>query len=199
MTRRYLAADRSVAVDLEPRAVETMLDLSGRAGDLETGGVLVGRYSEYGDRVIVTQATGPPRDSRQTPAGFVRGIAGLTRRLQREWRDAAYYVGEWHSHPMASATPSTVDVTQIMAFAADADLQCPRPILAVLGGDPRAAWVLAVGVVMDLALLPLQDRSEQMRRESLAARGREQAQWAVRTRCGSTGGARMQGTDLPSR
>lgn len=164
MTVRYLAADRSVAVDLEPRAIQTMLATCRRAGDLETGGVLLGRYSAFGDRVIVAKATGPPRDSRQSAFGFVRGIAGLTGRLRREWRDAAYYVGEWHSHPGASATPSPVDIKQITAFAADADLRCPHPALVVVGGDPRAAWVLAVGIVIDSALQHLSERGQQLPR-----------------------------------
>ena len=152
MTRNYLASDQSLAVDIEAHAVDAMVELCTRSGRLETGGVLIGRYSRFGDRVVVTKVTGPPRDSRHFPFSFIRGIAGLTRRLRREWVEGAYYVGEWHFHPFAAPTPSSLDIEQIMVFAADADLRCPCPVLLVFGGDPRDAWSLSVAVVMETGL-----------------------------------------------
>jgi hypothetical protein len=154
---RFLAADRSVAVDLERGAVQAMLDMCARAGRLETGGVLVGRYSEFGDRVVVMNVTGSPGDSRHFPFSFIRGIAGLTRRLRHGWDEGVYYVGEWHFHPFATPKPSGTDIKQIKTFATDSDLRCPRPVLVVLGGDPRAMWSLTVGVVMDAAVVNLKE------------------------------------------
>ena len=55
MSARYLAEDRSIAVDIEDGALEVMRRLCSQAGRLETGGVLIGRYSESGDRVVVTE------------------------------------------------------------------------------------------------------------------------------------------------
>lgn len=159
MTRSYLASDQSLAVDMEAGAVAAMVELCTRSGRLETGGVLIGRYSRFGDRVVVTKVTGPPRDSHRFPFSFVRGIAGLTRRLGREWVEGAYYVGEWHFHPFASPTPSPLDIKQIMVFAADAELHCPRPVLLVFGGDPRGGWSLSVAVVMEAGLVFLAGRT----------------------------------------
>lgn len=153
MTRSYLASDQSLAVDIEAEAVDAMVNLCTRSGRLETGGVLIGRYSRYGDRVVVTKVTGPPRDSRHFPFSFIRGIAGLTRRLGREWVEGAYYVGEWHFHPFVPPTPSPLDIKQIMVFAADAELRCPHPALVVFGGDPRGVWSLSVAVVMEPGLV----------------------------------------------
>ena len=46
MSARYLAADRSIAVDIGVGPLEAMRHLCSQAGRLETGGVLIGRYSE---------------------------------------------------------------------------------------------------------------------------------------------------------
>ena len=82
MKRLFLAPDASVAVEVEDQALDAMLVLCRNSGKLETGGILIGRYGEYRDRVIVSRLTGPPRDSRQLPANFIRGITGLARRLR---------------------------------------------------------------------------------------------------------------------
>lgn len=158
LTRTYLAVDRSVAVDIQAAALDAMVRLCAQSGHFETGGVLIGRYSEFGDRVVVNKVTGPPRDSRRFRFSFIRGIAGLTSRFRREWAEGAYYVGEWHFHPFASPMPSATDIGQINAFAAEADLRCPRPVLVVLGGDPEAKWSIAAGVVMDGQFIDLPHR-----------------------------------------
>lgn len=159
MSARFLTADRSIAVDIEDGALEAMRRLCARAGWLETGGVLIGRYSEFGDRVVVTEVTGPPRDSGRFPFSFIRGIKGLTARLRHEWQEGTYYVGEWHFHPRAAPTPSKTDLKQIKAFAADPDLRCPTPVLIVLGGDPKSNWALTVGVMSDDRLADLAKRA----------------------------------------
>lgn len=154
----YLAEDLSLAVDIEPAALETMVELSMASGRLETGGVLLGRYSEFGDRVVVTKATGPSRDSVRGRFSFIRGVAGLTRRMGAEWAKGIYYIGEWHFHPFASPTASPRDLTQIKAFARDDDLRCPSPALIVLGGDPTAIYSMTVGVIADGQVVELARR-----------------------------------------
>ena len=135
-----------MAVEVEDQALDAMLVLCRNSGKLETGGILIGRYGEYRDRVIVSRLTGPPRDSRQLPANFIRGITGLARRLRGDWRDGLYYVGEWHFHPYNSPQPSPTDRGQIKAFASDPSLSCPRPLLLIVGGNPWERPRLWVGL-----------------------------------------------------
>ena len=146
MTRLFLAPDASVAIELEDAPLDAMLVMCHHTGRLETGGILIGRYGQYRDRVIVSRVTGPPRDSRRFPASFIRGITGLARRLRGDWRDGLYYVGEWHFHPFYSPEPSPTDRRQIKAFAADPSLACPRPVLLIVGGNPQDRPHLWVGV-----------------------------------------------------
>jgi len=155
--RRFVSADRSVGVELEERAVTTMLKLCRRSAPLETGGLLVGHYSDWGDRAVVTQIIGPPRDSRHFRFLFLRGVSGLAGRLRRLWDTGAYYVGEWHFHPFGSPDPSETDRGQIRAFARDQQLHCPHPVMVVLGGDPRGEWDLAVATVIEDEIAMLND------------------------------------------
>lgn len=154
----FLAADRSVAVEIEEPALETIVAIASQSQRLETGGVLLGRYGEFRDRVIVSEVTGPPRDSRRFPIAFIRGVAGLTRRLRRAWRDDMYYVGEWHLHPKASPNPSETDRAQILEFSNEADYRCPHPVLVVIGGRPPDSYALSCAVVIDGRVEPLEEQ-----------------------------------------
>lgn len=155
--RQFVDADRSLGVELEDRAVTAMLDLCQRSAPLETGGLLIGHYSDWGDRVVVTQIIGPPRDSHHFRFLFIRGVSGLARRLGRLWRAGAYYVGEWHFHPFGPSDPSETDRGQIRAFARDQELRCPHPVMVIVGGDPRGDWHLAVAVVVEDEIAMLND------------------------------------------
>jgi proteasome lid subunit RPN8/RPN11 len=155
MTRSFIAPDATVAMDLTKPAFAAMLAAARRADRRETGGILIGRYGEHGDRVVVTVATTAPSDSMSFPAAFVRGVAGLTRRLRLAWNRGIYYVGEWHYHPFASPSPSGRDLAQIITFSREASYRCPHPILAIVGGNPHSDPQLTVHVVLDDGTLEL--------------------------------------------
>ena len=152
-----MAVDASVAVDIADRALESMHGAARRADRRETGGILIGRYTQFGDRVCLVEATDPPTDSRSFPVAFVRGVVGLTRRLRLAWASGLYYVGEWHYHPYASPEPSRRDVAQVLAFSRDTRYKCPNPTLVVLGGNPNQAPTASVHVVLDGAVVPLSE------------------------------------------
>lgn len=155
MKTTFIAPDSSVAVDVEHPALWAMLDLCVSAGRLETGGILLGRYSSYGDRVAVSRIVGPPPDSKHHYFGFVRGVHGLAAKLRAAWSQGEYYVGEWHFHPHASPTPSGRDRSQILAFSQDPDYHCPHPVLIVVGGVPPTDWSASVSVVINQRVISL--------------------------------------------
>ncbi len=155
MTKVFVADDHSVAVSVLAKVQRTMIRHCRQARRRETGGILIGQYTGLGDRAIISEATGPPRDSIAGPTSFIRGIYGLQQRIDRAWRQQKYYLGEWHFHPLAPPVPSDRDRTQIMAFSSDPAYQCPEPILLVVGGDPAAGGEMAVAVVLNGTLREL--------------------------------------------
>ncbi len=130
------------ALALGRSQVRALLRLTRNAGSQETGGVLVGRYTDACDRAEVRTVSRPPRDSKAGWCHFERGSAGLEAWLLKLWRASArtYYLGEWHFHPYASAEASAHDRAQMRAIAQDTRYACPEPVLLILGGDPRTAW-----------------------------------------------------------
>lgn len=155
----FVAPDASIAVDIDEQAFDAMHGAVRNADLRETGGILIGRYSEFGDRVIVVEATAAPSDSRSFRAAFVRGIAGLTRRLRLAWAGGLFYVGEWHYHPYASPQPSGQDFAQIVEFSKDRLYRCPHPVLVIVGGDPEKP-ASSVHLVLDGGIVLMQARSE---------------------------------------
>jgi hypothetical protein len=114
-----------------------------RAQDHETGGILIGFYSDDKLTAVVTEATGPPLDSRLGGSWFWRGIGGLKDLLSRRWgsKRRTYYIGEWHYHPALHLEPSEIDITQMCYISQDLNYHCSKPIMIIVGknhGGSRA-------------------------------------------------------------
>lgn len=130
---------------IEARTLYDLDRMCTAAGVIETGGVLVGRYSEDLTTAITTEATPPPSDSRLGPSWFIRGVAGIREMLRRRWcsKERTYYIGEWHFHPAVHVEPSEVDVAQLYRICREPNYHCAEPVLLILGrlsdGQERAA------------------------------------------------------------
>lgn len=116
----------------------------------ETGGILVGYYTEPRDLAVITQIPEAPSDSKSGRARFVRGSRGLEDFLKRLWSQKAgvreYYLGEWHYHPGQAAEPSAQDEAQMRAIAEDAGYRCPEPLLVIVGGSLAGGWSVTTRV-----------------------------------------------------
>jgi integrative and conjugative element protein (TIGR02256 family) len=128
------------AMELQEHVLSTLDRYCGDAGSLETGGILVGRYSEDLSLAIVREATRPPSDSRRGRSWFVRGVHGLRDMLGQRWRakERTFYIGEWHFHPVAYVEPSSDDFTQMLEISHAKAYDCQEPVLLILGiGAPQ--------------------------------------------------------------
>ncbi len=100
----------------------------------ETGGIITGYYSTNLLEVNITNFYDPPKDSKFGVASFVRGLYGLEKLLQDEWKDGKYYLGDWHLHPYNNPVASCQDRKQLTLNSEDKDLHCPEPIMVIIGG-----------------------------------------------------------------
>ncbi len=155
-----VSADGRFGVEIEPRSLQRALVLCERAGGVETGGIIIGRYTASLDCALVTELQGPPADSKAGSTWFQRGAEGLVDYLRGLWtREGRYYLGEWHFHPGGAAHPSGQDITQMQAIARDANYRCPEPLLIIVGGTPPSRYEVAIFVAVAASnLIPL-DRS----------------------------------------
>src|SRR5262249_52669095 len=132
----FRSGDQRFGVRIAGAELDRMIRQCRRAGRKETGGILVGRYTPTHDCAVVTAASDAPRDSRAGGTWFSRGVAGLQRWLNTLWRASSYYLGEWHFHPFASASPSGDDLAEMKSISAAESHHCPEPLLLIVGGDP---------------------------------------------------------------
>lgn len=111
----------------------------------ETGGILIGYYSDDLSWANVTKATAPPAGSVHYAFSFIREGKPLARLLDRYWKKKQYYIGEWHFHPNASAEPSSTDRNTMCSLASTESLHCPEPVLLIVGGNSKK-WYLHCSV-----------------------------------------------------
>ncbi|OYW23286.1 MAG: hypothetical protein B7Z20_00245 [Sphingobium sp. 32-64-5] len=86
-------------------------DAATYAGRTERGGILLG--SRRGRHLHIEAATLPSRWDKATMFAFHRGTAGHQAAALRRWktsRSTSDWLGEWHSHPERSPTPSKIDL-----------------------------------------------------------------------------------------
>jgi integrative and conjugative element protein (TIGR02256 family) len=130
-------SDGTYGLLIEEPALRDLDRMCRDARAVETGGVLVGRYSADLAMAIVREATPPPSDSRRGRSWFERGVAGLREMLGQRWRskERTYYVGEWHFHPAPRVVPSSDDFSQMVQIAHAEQYDCKEPLLVIFGAS----------------------------------------------------------------
>lgn len=150
----FRSADNRFGLELPAAVLGAMTQECTRRSDMETGGILAGRYDKELRLAKVSLATAPPPDSGGGRAWFRRGTAGLKRLLDQLWTIGDYYLGEWHYHPGASPQPSAQDLEQLRIISSDPRYACPEPVMVILGGQgsnlPLSAHVWARTTLMPL-------------------------------------------------
>lgn len=109
---RIVLKNDAVEARISPRVdAEIRLAIAARPG-VETGGVIVGRYSQVGEVFQVIDLLPAPPDSVFSSERFVLGLEGLrqsVRRLLEESGGSLYVLGTWHNHLVTSG-PSKLDL-----------------------------------------------------------------------------------------
>ena len=120
---------------LEEQVQRELIRVCTKSGELETGGILIGYYTDDLSTAVVNEVSSPPTDSVRGFSSFSRGVVGLSRLLKRRWNSAnrTYYLGEWHYHPVMQIKPSCIDMAQMLAIQADSKYYCNEPILLIVG------------------------------------------------------------------
>ena len=132
VTLEFWSHDRRFGIHLPGVVLGDIRRMCQEAGDEETGGILIGRYTEDLRCAEVTEASGPPADSERAGNWLIRGVAGLAARLGRSWRRRReYYLGEWHFHPRGNLTESGPDRTTMTKVSRSANSNCPEAVLLI--------------------------------------------------------------------
>lgn len=146
MSIRFKSVDKKFSVEINDILLNIIKRECVKAGNSETGGILIGGYSENNNNAIISSVTGPPKDSKKSKYGFERGIIGLCKIIDTNWNLGYYYLGEWHFHPNSSPQPSIIDDVQMQKFAKNDLLKCPEPVLLIMGGNLNIGWKMSAHV-----------------------------------------------------
>lgn len=82
--------------------------------DREAGGILLGRLLLDCPDVVVDEITVPMPSDKRSRFAFYRHKRGHQAIIDRRWQESGgtcVYLGEWHTHPQSTPTPSLVDLT----------------------------------------------------------------------------------------
>lgn len=143
--RCYESFSGVYGVKLPNQVLQQIYGMCRNSYPYETGGILIGKYSDDLKWAEIITITGPPTDSKRARSSFVRSTQGIIARLKSAWKKQQYYLGEWHYHPNASPRPSGLDLKTMFDLSKNEELHCPEPILLIIGGRPYN-WHQYIGV-----------------------------------------------------
>ena len=109
---------------------------------LETGGLLVGYFSEDDDDVVITGLTGPGPKAKHGKCFFCPDYDGDRLEIGRIFAESfgkVSYLGDWHTHPTGSSYLSFLDRRALKNIAKFPHNYVDRPIMLILGksGEER--------------------------------------------------------------
>lgn len=137
--RRCIWCDSAgITVVMPGRCIRKLVKLAQTHAPQECGSWLIGKYPDKKTCVILDVAE-VPRDSVHGRMTFSRGVMGF----ERVGKD---FVGEWHTHPGGTHTPSGVDDETMNQIRKRRLSGCASPIMMILSGAMRG--VDNIGVYM---------------------------------------------------
>jgi integrative and conjugative element protein (TIGR02256 family) len=130
----WRSADSRILLDLGTRSLEVFAaHVQSSAAKPEAGGLLLGTV--HGQGMLISEVTTPTRMDRQWRMFFERMPFGHRAIAKRRWRASGgtvRYLGEWHTHPEDHPHPSSTDLVEWRALAAQRT--DGRAVLAVIVG-----------------------------------------------------------------
>ena len=112
----------------------------------ETGGVLLGYWSQTEDDVVIHHAVGPGPNATHKRLRFHPDSqfheAEIARIYEMSGRRHTY-LGDWHTHPRGGLRLSVRDLRTLSRIARTREARVSVPIMIILAGDEKE-WKIAV-------------------------------------------------------
>lgn len=103
----------------------------------EFGGFLIGRYSDN-FKIVEIEDIILPISYKNSPTMFQRSTVGLRETFEDEYHKTdRYYIGEWHSHPNASTSYSSMDLKAMIEAVNSPTVSIKNPILLIISTNNK--------------------------------------------------------------
>lgn len=109
----------------------------------ESGGILLGRFINETNDVLIDEATIPIRIDQSSRFFFRRARRPAQQRVNAAWAESAHtrnYLGEWHSHPEDNPVPSGHDVRNWCRIGQTAQYEQTYLIFVIVGRKHTRVW-----------------------------------------------------------
>lgn len=128
--------------ELAPRARAAIATAAALSEDgNETGGILLGRDPDTEGVIKVMLAAGPGPKAIRSRSYFLRDLH-YSRRLARLAydREGLQWVGDWHTHPLGPANPSSFDLHTYTSHLFDRELDFEAFVAVIVTPDAEFGW-----------------------------------------------------------
>jgi len=112
----------------------------------EAGGILIGKQAEGQEEYYLCDVSEPSSMDKRSRFSFIRNKVSAQQIIDKKWHESngiENYLGEWHSHPENSPTPSYLDRKLIRQIVRDGTNAFKKVFLIIVGKDRS----LYIGVV----------------------------------------------------
>jgi integrative and conjugative element protein (TIGR02256 family) len=100
----------------------------------ESGGILLGKV--YKDLIIVDEVSLPSKEDKSGRFFFERNVKKAQSIIENAWKESngeRIYLGEWHTHPEDTPTPSNDDKKLLSNMLKDSDIEIDFLFMVIIG------------------------------------------------------------------
>lgn len=109
------------------------------ASPLESGGVLIGYWSQSREDAVITDIVGGGPRALRTKYSFLPDQAFQESEIARKYVASgrvATYLGDWHSHPMGLTEPSRLDRRTLKRIVRGHEARLSCALMVIVAGGP---------------------------------------------------------------
>lgn len=145
--RRYLVIHRSVLAHFEKYRQRSH-------DDCEAGGQLFASYER--ETITIRRATGPYATDNRTRFRFTPDRSRARIDVMNWFRTRRHFIGDWHTHPEMTPTPSALDLRNTLARFKKSEHQLLAFAMIIVGlaPFPEGLWVSLINADGHTVLRP---------------------------------------------
>lgn len=135
----WIGKENNLHVSMPELVWNEMVQLCVSSYPDECGGILIGEYNKNLKQAKIKKIMAS-KNSTGGRMNFLREAKETNNFLKKLWHFALgtkYFVGEWHSHPNGTGSPSSLDDDSMYQVAKTEKCSCRRPVLIILNGGPK--------------------------------------------------------------
>lgn len=131
---KLICKELGLSIEIQAELMERISEAGRLHYPNEYGGLLIGHYSED-NQIVYLNDTVLPKKFKASPVSFERASDGMANILEEYFRQEPpqVYVGEWHTHPNGSPTPSMTDVRAFETIVKHPDVNIKNPVMLIMG------------------------------------------------------------------